>query len=464
MIKNKKQACPTVYIVHCVDTEGPLYESLPATFERIKHIFHLDLPASRELLSKLQAGEVDLGGLETAVQQVVNPQILRYNDTWDKIDLMLNHLLSAEFRNQMLDSSGNGWVFNWFCVDHVDYEVNPRRRDIGYHNIFDHYRHLLERLNVTQDGLQFHYHPHPFKKHAHLCATHWWSASNSLYQILSRRILDRQWFPSANRPGFQVNRPDSHWFLEQFIPFDFASLAAEANLEDEQQFDFANGRSGDWRRAPITWTPYNPSHDDYQRPGRCRRWIARCLNVGTRAYLLTENEVRRAFREACEEKPVVMSFASHDFRDLSADVNYVRGILQKVAPEFPQARFEFAEALSAMRKSLSLTRLPACSLKLSLQSVNHSAHVLTIRSDIPIFGPQPFLAMKTVTDSYYHDNLDFQKPGVEWTYVFDEETFPLRAIESIGVAANNAYGVSTVATMDVQSGRTAIHIWNEGDQ
>ena len=30
-----------VYVVHCIDSEGPLHESLEATFERIKHIFHL---------------------------------------------------------------------------------------------------------------------------------------------------------------------------------------------------------------------------------------------------------------------------------------------------------------------------------------------------------------------------------------------------------------------------------------
>ena len=28
-----------VYIVHAVDTEGPLYESLKAKFEKIKNIF-----------------------------------------------------------------------------------------------------------------------------------------------------------------------------------------------------------------------------------------------------------------------------------------------------------------------------------------------------------------------------------------------------------------------------------------
>ena len=30
-----------IYVVHCIDSEGPLH-SLDATFERLKHIYHLD--------------------------------------------------------------------------------------------------------------------------------------------------------------------------------------------------------------------------------------------------------------------------------------------------------------------------------------------------------------------------------------------------------------------------------------
>jgi hypothetical protein len=39
-----------VYVVHCVDTEGPLHESVEAIFERLKGIFGLDLEPSVALL------------------------------------------------------------------------------------------------------------------------------------------------------------------------------------------------------------------------------------------------------------------------------------------------------------------------------------------------------------------------------------------------------------------------------
>ena len=451
---------PTVYIVHCIDTEGPLYESIDATFERLKYIFHLDLEPSPELLHKLQEGQVNLGGLEKSVQKVVDPQVISYNDTWDKIDKMLDEALSTTFRESTKDSYGGGWVYNWFCVDHVDYDVNPRRRDIGYHNIYDHYRRVIEDSNSSMDALHFHFHPHAILKHAHRSATHWWAASDALYQILSRRIIDRGWFPGVNRPGFQVNRPDSHWFLEQYIPFDMASLATRPNDEDEQQFDFSHGRSGDWRRAPLSWSPYHPAYDDYQVEGECRRWIARCLNVGTRAYLLDQQDVLQAFREAAEGNAVVMSFSSHDFRDIRKDVEYVRSLLEMARATFPDVNFKFSEATDAMRNALELKPMVECDVDLTLNNVSENAFKLTVRTDTPSFGPQPYFAIKTVAGDYHHDNLDFQIPYHEWTYVFDEETLPIRAIESIGIGVNNAYGNTSVTTLDTLTGNVKKYYWN----
>src|SRR5690606_40662912 len=86
---------------------------------------------------------------------------------------------------------------------------------------------ILNETDSAEDGIQFHYQPHPHNRNAHHCATHWWAASDSLYQILTRRVIDRLWFPAANRPGFHVLRPDSHWFLEQYIPFDFSNQRSE---------------------------------------------------------------------------------------------------------------------------------------------------------------------------------------------------------------------------------------------
>jgi len=320
---------------------------------------------------------------------------------------------------------------------------------MGYHSIFDTYLHRVENSPDIRDSIHFHYHPHPPRKQAHKDATHWWAHSDTLYEILSRRIIDREWFPAANRPGFQVTRPDSHWFLEQFIPFDYANLATELTEEDEQQVDIIQGRSADWRRAPKSWKPYHPHHDDYQSKGDCRRWIARCLNVGGRRFLLSGDDVRQAFAEAEEGGHIVLSFSSHDYRDLRDHIQQIHHMIHSVADEF-EANFKYCGAVEAMREALDLEFQKPCDLDLDLNKMG-DAFVLRVRSETPTFGPQPYLAFKTHSDHYYHDNLDFQEPGHEWTYVFDERTFPISAIDRVGIAANNAFGTTTVSVLDVST-------------
>ena len=319
---------------------------------------------------------------------------------------------------------------------------------------------IIRETNSWQDGLHFHYHPHSFKREAHHCATHWWTSSNSLYQILSRRVIERKWFPAAHRPGFHVIRPDSHWFLEQFIPFDYSSQAMVQTDEDKAQFGLMGGRWGDWRRAPVNWQPYHPASDDYQVPGSCRRWIARCLNIGTRYRLMAENDVRQAFEEARKGKPVILSFTNHDFRDMRPDVDDVRIMLLRVAKDFPDVSFKFSEAVEAMRCALGLSPEPPCDLDLSLKAISNSTHVLEVHSETPTFGPQPWLALKTSAGTYYYDNFDIDVPYHRWQYVFDEETYPLNALSAIGVAANNAFGTTTVSVMDPAKGEVSKKYWN----
>jgi len=437
---------PTVYIVHCIDTEGPLYESVEATFERIYQIFGIELSPSRETLRKLQHCELDLGGREEAVARVVAPHLLAYNDTWDKIDAMLERIGDDSFRYAFPDSDGGGWVYNWHCVDHVGYTVNPRRRDMGYHNIFDHYRTFVDETQAP-DGLHWHFHPTHPSLWAHKSAT-FYLRDTKFFDILTRRVIDRNWFPSVNRAGFHTERPDSHWLLEQWIPYDISNQACD---NPGEQSDLANGRFGDWRRAPKDWSIYRPHHDDYQVPGNCRRYIARCLNVRTRLRLLDELEVRKAFERARHEGPTLLAFTDHDFRDIGKDVEYVRSLLRRVAPDYPDVRYCYSEAREAMNHVLFGEYTPSTSKILSIglePGALEGSKVLTVEASEPIFGPQPFLAIRTCTGKYYHDNFDIQEPFRRWTYVFDDQTFPWETIDRVAVATNDRRGFPHIVRIE----------------
>jgi hypothetical protein len=432
-----------LYVVHCIDTEGPLYESLEATFERLESITGIALAPTIDNLQRVRRKELDLRGREEVAALIVSEQLLSYNDTWDKVDAMLRKMMHPAYRNRFVDSVGQGWVYSWFLVDHVGYETNPRRRDIGYHNVFDHYLAMIQETGSSQDDVQFHFHPMSTYREAHVCATSY-LRSPHLLETLARRVVDRQWFPSCFRPGFHAERPDAHWFLEQWIPFDFANQATASDVT--LQHDVAAGRLGDWRRAPSDWSPYHPDHDDYQVPGRCRRTIFRCLNVGTRFRLLDADEVDRAFARAQGGQPTVLAFTNHDFRDMHPDVERTHAMLSDASRRYPEVEWRHARALDAARSALGRSSEPPLRLSVELRRSGEATR-LHIEANHDTFGPQPFLAVKTHDKRYLSDNLEIHQPKRVWSYTFDADTVPLRAVERIGVACNDLHGSTHVVNL-----------------
>ena len=56
---------------------------------------------------------------------------------------------------------------------------------------------------------------------------------------------------------------------------------------------------------------------------------------------------------------------------------------------------------------------------------------------------------KTVTGDYIWDNLDYGENSREWSYVFDDKTIHINAIEKIGVAVNSLGGMTEIAIYNV---------------
>ena len=431
---------PVLHIVHCIDTEGPLYEDLEATFERLDSIFDIKMRASAETLRKLQEKKIDLGGREEAVAKCFAPELLKYNSNWAEISGMLDEALSDDFRNKVADDFGNGWVYSWHCMDHIGYFDNPRHKDVGYGNVFRFYKSVLAGTGSTQDEINWHFHPLSMSRKPTQAATSYVNSYDVLMQILCRRVLDDHWFPSVNRPGFHSERPDSHAFLEQWIPFDYANQFIE---EKEDQPDVINGRFGDWRRAPKTWRGYHPSHDDYQEEGACRRLIFRCLNVGTRLRTLTQEHFHEAFQEAREKGSAVLAFADHDYRDIRPDVDQVRTMLGKIRGYYPDVQIRFSGAEEAARAITGHTSDTAPVFTTEIEG-----NKLLVRLIVgEMFGPQPFLAIQTKGGNYYHDNLDVIEPKKTWAYILDEQTFTPDVIAKIGVGAAGRYGRNSVSVL-----------------
>lgn len=445
-----------LYVVHCVDTEGPLWESLDETFLRVKAIYGKDIEPTADNLHKLQNGLIDFGSekVNAAVALTFSSGQLSFMRDWTELEAMLDRLDRPERRMAVPDSRGGGWHVNWHCLAHFgfDPEKNPRRRDLGVHNIFD--RYTCRYRDSALDSIHWHFHPLPVSRQANHCATAYFS-NPAIFEIISRRVLERLWFPCVNRPGFHSERPDSHWFLEQWMPFDIANNNCQ---EDTFQPDLNHGRFGDWRRATSDWEIYNPHHDDYQRPGQCRRHIARCLMLEGRLTPLTPNEIERAFIRA-QSRPTVMAFANHDFRDMESGMDFVQQQLRAFSLRYPHVEWVYSDAAQAMRGCLGLEAQPHTQIKLSITPTGPQAHQLSITLDQPPFGPQPWFCYERTDGSVHHDNLDRTMSDLGWTYTFDAQTSELSQIKKIGCATNTHTGRTSVSVIDMETGKQhhAVH-------
>jgi hypothetical protein len=237
--------------------------------------------------------------------------------------------------------------------------------------------------------------------------------------------------------------------LEQWFPFDFSNQAMKPTALEKGQLDMRGERFGDWRRAPADWSYYHPSYDDYQVPGHCRRTIFRTLNLGTRLRLLTLGEIETAFARANEGIPTIISFADHDWRDMRRDVRQAYEMVTKTAQKFPEVTWRHAGARDAAQLVLGVKREAPIQLKLDLE-IQENAGRLTVSANKETFGPQPFLAIKTLDKCYINDNFDFDTPRRRWHYTFDANTVLLPAIEAIGVGVNDMAGNTAVALIDTQ--------------
>ena len=285
-------------------------------------------------------------------------------------------------------------------------------------------------------------------REAHRCAT---SLLNSphIIETLARRIIERQWFPSGVRCGFHAERPDIHWFLEQYIPFDFTNTAVEDSEKLEAMADMAQGRFGDWRLAPMDWRVYQPSHDNYQLPGNCRRYIARALNIMNRFANLDEFETEKAFKRANDGTPTFLGIGTHDFRDLAPEVDAVRDLLTAAQVKYPEVKFKFSEAITAMQAVVHGTSVGdglelELDVELSHDGRPQSANICATKG--AVFGPQPFLALQTQEPEprFINDNLDLGGDENSWRYVFDHETVPGDDLAAVGVGAADRFGNTAI--------------------
>lgn len=435
---------PCVYVVHHVDTEGPLYEPIEELYDRIEFTLGIQIKIERtyENLVKLRNGEIEeYKEYENELKKIIDPDLIKFNTSWYEVENTIKKVTDQSFREKFKDSKGGFYKYSWFILDHVGFETNLRHRDMGFGNIFRRYIKILGQENLRKDGIYWHFHPVSFYKEAHISKASQIGSVDLFFQILARRLFEFKWFPRVNRAGFHSVRTISNFLLEMYIPFDASNQAIEE--ENDKQKDNSFGRFGNWYGAPNDWSIYNPDLYDYRKKGMLKRYCSRVLNIKTRFRNINHTEIMKAFHKAeSEGVNVYLGVTDHDFRDISKEVEYFYSMLLDVWYEFKnKVDFKFATSLEAFRNVLwpdGSYKNPDNIIKTNIKFMDKN--VLRLKTiNGKVFGI-PFFAIRTVENNYFVDELDPGYEDQEWFYTFDRLTIPLKNIYQVGIAVNDIYG------------------------
>ena len=318
----------TVYIVFCMDTEGPC-----------------DDPLNLEILKN-----------------------------WKQIDIAMDKLFSEDFRIRYPDSFGSNFKIGWFFLTWTGFnsEKNFRNRDLGYHKVIDHYRSRWgKKIKSYGDEECWHYH-HPPKSGI---ANEWssdWNSSTEYKNIISRQIIEREWFPICFRAGGTIMDKNLSRWVDRWFPFDYSNRSPLKS----GPFDWENGIS--------EWRAYNPDIDFYKTEGSGKRYLARSMDLLTGVYKVGEKDIIQAFNEAKKKGSAILSIFDHDYRDIEERINYLMKSFIKISNKFPDVKWKYSSPSDAIIETCSIsknregleikTNIKNNLIKISVNSVIHQEY------------------------------------------------------------------------------------------
>jgi hypothetical protein len=343
-------------------------------------------------------------------------------DEWDDILASLSEVTSPARRADHADSFGCPWAFSWFVMDFTGFRTNPKHRVAEYHDTWDR----IGTLPVDDDGLYWHYHVPPASGEGDQWSETWLS-SNECNVVLARRLLERGAFPAAFRAGGTIEDAAASRWLEHAIPIDFSNRVSERSRPGADLYHF------DWYGAPAVWGSYHPSLADVMRPGAMRRFVYRSLDLRSRYNELTLDHVVAAMTEVRNAgEPRVLSFFSHDNRDLRPETHHAVELLRR-ASEQTGVQWRSCTAVDAHRRYHGLAPRPVA-LRTSAEEDG-----VVLETDAEPFQAVPFVAAE-LADGRFTRLYASPDGELRWRL-----RCRLSRIRRLGAAVTSADGSVTVA-------------------
>jgi hypothetical protein len=161
--------------------------------------------------------------------------------------------------------------------------------------------------------------------------------------------------------------------------------------------------------------------------------------------------VDNAFKRANDGIPTLLGVTTHDYRNMESEIIHFQKMVINAKEKFPDVEFIFSEAVNAFKNVLYGRNqiFEKLQLEISLTKNANSWKLLVDVKQGSIFGPQPYLAIKTKSGIFIHENFDLIFPKKTWTYSFDEESIKPEDLSIIGVACNDKYGNTEIKIINL---------------
>ena len=381
---------------------------------------------------------------------IVNKKKLDILQNWAEVKNLIKKLTSSKFRNEFKDSANGGLIYSWFILTLTGFKTNPFKRPTKYHEVFDFYKkNFGSSFKKNKDEIYWHYHQPAFSG----IGNEWskdWTISQEYFNILSRLVSERSYFPSCFRAGGRIEDNDLSNWLEDWIPFDFSNCSGKVNWQNKESDGKKLIDVVDWSKAPQEWGGYNPSNNDYQKKGSQKRFVFRCPDLNSNVHKIDDNEIKKAFQQAANGKDACFSFFEHDRRLITADNIWdVLYRIKKISLKFPKIKWYYKNANDAARLSLNLNKHPKATFTVRLNPENR----IQIKANHRIFGRTPFVCYK-IFNKVYEQPLNILGLN-KWITA----PIKLNLIKKmkLSVAASNPSGLANVQHFKYKTKKFVIH-------
>ena len=341
---------------------------------------------------------------------VINIDVENSINNLKLIDNELKKILHDDFRIKFLDSKGGNFKIGWFFKNYSSF--SNKLEEFNYHEIRDFY---IDNYGDLMDDFE--------DEH---CFSHYDSnLNNEFSNIISKQIIERNWFPVAIRANNRKYSSDLSNRIDEFFPIDY-SISPNINAAD----NLSDGIN-DWTvcKSDIL----NFSNCDYNQ-----RLFARTLDFPDNEI---NNQIKKAFEVTQKGRNTILSIAIKDNLNITSQIDDFLKRVIKVSNNFADVKWEYATPTEAIINSIEYEQSPK---SLFVEALIHNQK-LRIWTSSEIFQNIPWIVLEDSNKNILHIEKNIiQDSTISW----EVDISQYKNYRRIGIGVSSQNGLSDVTIIN----------------